>query len=154
MKDNAIFKYSLKIFLPTALIASFVMIYLLVYHNIVLGINAAILFGLYDMVISSRILNNIEKAKDDRNDITKQYAVLVYGFFIRMIIIFAGYFGLEYLEKASGASFAITYIILHFTHIAGFSVVTMKKMNAEKSDKVEESEKMLKSDENQQTNID
>ena len=137
MKGNRILQYSLLFYWIIAQIALVIMIYFKVTQNIFFGgITVAVALGLFDLLVSSKILNSLENSQDDKQDNTKQFAVLVYGFFIRMIIIFAGFFGFEMIEKNWGISFAITYLSLHFAHIAGFSVASMKKMKEDTSKEV------------------
>ena len=91
------------------------------------GIHYGFFVGLTDTFISSNLL---EKVEDDKNS-TKQYSVLVVGFFMRMLLMLGGGFALENVEKYLGISFALTYLATHFAHIGGFAMFTMRKSKEE-----------------------
>jgi len=127
MKYNPIYRYSIIVYMAVGIIAFSVFFYFVSKDISLFGIVYGMFAGLIDLQVSSYILN---KVKDDKNP-TKQYSVLVFGFFFRMVFMLGGGFALEQYEKYCGISFALTYLAAHFAHIAGFAIATLKSMKEE-----------------------
>ena len=139
MKNNKIFTYSYWFSAPVIITGVFVYIGFTNRDISLLGIYLGMFFGLLDTLLSSKILFSIDQS-NEKSKSTSQYSVLMAGFLIRMIIIFGGGFGLEQVEEYWGISFAITFLVMHFAHIGGFSLYMFNKMKLESQQNIETDE--------------
>ncbi len=139
-RESIFFKYSFRFFWFTWLIGFVICLALIQDMIIMQGYMVGVAIAFFDITITSKKLKPLENFNKNENYNPRIYSILAYGFLIRMIIIFAGGFGLEFLGKNYGITFAVSYLIFHFSHIAAISFVITKKLQPESDENIDSNE--------------